>query len=78
MIETKIKEVNPEETFPALYSSENRETIILIKRRIENKFLEGVVVHPKKTFGEYSTSWSADKYKRMGRGSELTIKFMQE
>lgn len=78
MIETKIKEVNTGETFPALYSSENRETIILVKKMMSDGKLEGVVLHPKQTFGEYSMAWSSTKYQRMGRGSELTIKFMQE
>ncbi len=78
MIETKIKEVNASDIFPALYSSENRETIILVKKRTGDKTLEGVVVYPKSAFGEYSMSWSEAKYKRMGRGSELTIKFLQE
>ena len=78
MLETKIKEVNNEETFPALYSSENRATIILVKRKAGQGKLEGVVLHPKTSFGEYSMNWAENKYSRMGRGSELTIKFIQE
>lgn len=77
MIDTKIKEVNSGEIFPALYSSPSRETIILVKKKT-GETLEGVVVHPKNAFGEYSMSWSASKYTRMGKGSELTIKFLQE
>jgi hypothetical protein len=78
MIETKIKEVEKDDVFPALYSSEKRESIILVKQKLADGKLEGVVVHPKNLFGEYSMSWSPLKYKRMGRGSELTIKFTQE
>lgn len=78
MIETKIKEVNEGEKFPALYSTNDRGSIILAKRLINNKTFEGVAVHPKSAFGEYSLSWSLDKYNRMGKGSELTIKFIQE
>lgn len=76
-LETKIKEVKATEQFPALYASDNRETIIVVLRETTNK-LEGVVMHPKQTFGEYSATWSKDKYKRMDRGSELTLKFIQE
>jgi hypothetical protein len=78
MIETKIKEVNPEEIFPALYSDENRASIILVKKKSGQNKLEGVAVYPKNVFGEYSMNWSESKYKRMGRGSELTVKFLQE
>lgn len=77
MIDTKIKEVNSGEVFPALYTSASRETIILVKKK-SGDLLEGVAVHPKNAFGEYSMSWSATKYTRMGKGSELTIKFLQE
>lgn len=78
MIETKIKEVEEKESFPALYCSEKRESVILVKRVLTDGKLEGVVMHPKQTFGEYSMSWSPSKYKRMSIGSELTIKFIQE
>ena len=78
MIDTKIKEVEKDDVFPALYSSEKRESIILIKSKLQDGKLEGVVLHPKQSFGEYSMSWSPAKYKRMGRGSELSIKFIQE
>jgi hypothetical protein len=78
MIETKIKEVDNEDSLPALYSSEKRETIILVKKVLPDGKLEGVVLHPKSAFGEYSMAWSPVKYTRMGRGSELTIKFIQE
>lgn len=76
-LETKIKEVNQENTFPALYSSEKRASIIMVLRETSDK-LEGVVMHPKQSFGEYSMTWSKEKYKRMDRGSELTFKFTQE
>lgn len=78
MIETKIKEVENDEVFPALYSSDKRESIILVKKKLPDGKLEGVVLHPKQSFGEYSMAWSPTKYKRMGRGSELTVKFIQE
>jgi len=76
-LETKIKEVKSKEQFPALFASENRETVILVLRETTNK-LEGVVMHPKSNFGEYSNTWSRDKYKRLDAGSELTFKFIQE
>jgi len=78
MIETKIKEAEEKELFPALYSTEKRESIILVKKALSDGKLEGVVMHPKNAFGEYSMSWSPQKYKRMTAGSELTIKFIQE
>jgi hypothetical protein len=78
MIETKIKEVSEKDIFPALYSSDKRESIILVKSILADGKLEGVVMHPKQSFGEYSMSWSPSKYKRMSAGSELTIKFTQE
>lgn len=78
MIETKIKEVEEREIFPALYSTEKRESIILVKKVFPDGKLEGVVMHPKNAFGEYSMAWSPLKYKRMSTGSELSIKFIQE
>ncbi len=78
MIETKIKEAEEKEVFPALYSSEKRESIILVKRQLPDGKLEGVVMHPRQSFGEYSMNWSQAKYKKMTIGSELTIKFIQE
>lgn len=76
-LETKIKEVKSKEEFPALYSTEDRSSVILIMRETSNK-LEGIVMHPKQTFGEYSMTWSKTKYSRMDKGSELTFKFTQE
>jgi hypothetical protein len=76
-LETKIKEVKSKEEFPALYSTEDRSSVILIMRETSNK-LEGIVMHPKQTFGEYSMTWSKTKYSRMDKGSELTFKFIQE
>jgi hypothetical protein len=78
MIETKIKEAEEKIKFPALYSTEKRESIILVKKEFPDGKLEGVVMHPKNAFGEYSMAWSPVKYKRMSAGSELTIKFIQE
>lgn len=76
-LETKIKEVTQKNEFPALYSSENRSSIIMVLRESNNK-LEGVVMHPKESFGGYSMTWSKTKYTRMDKGSELTFKFTQE
>ncbi len=76
-LETKIKEVKAKDLFPALYSSENRASIIMVLREANNK-LEGVVMHPSASFGEYSMTWSKDKYFRMDKGSELTFRFIQE
>ena len=76
-LQTKIKEVKQEDEFPALYSTNNRASIVLVLREFNNK-LEGVVMHPEKSFGEYSMGWSKSKYSRMDRGSELTFKFIQE
>ena len=76
-IETKIKEIKYENKFPALFTSENRGSIILVTREIGNK-LEGVCLHPKESFGQYSITWSKEKYVRMSAGSELTIRYTQE
>ncbi|MCD0480413.1 hypothetical protein LPB90_18395 [Chryseobacterium sp. LC2016-29] len=76
-IETKIKEVNAVDKLPAIYSSENRAKIIYVTRLLGSK-LEGVCMHPKESFGQYSVTWSAEEFSRMGKGSELTIKFIQE
>lgn len=78
MLETKIKEAPEKDIFPALYTSEKRETIILVKSVLSDGKLEGVVLHPKQSFGEYSMTFSPMKFKRMTIGSELTIKFIQE
>ena len=76
-LETKIKEVKSKDNFPALYSTDNRSSIIMVLREVGNN-LEGVVMHPKQSFGEYSMTWSKSKYIRMDKGSELTFKFTQE
>jgi hypothetical protein len=77
MLETKIKEVKAVDEFPALYSTDNRSLIIMVTRDLGNK-LEGVVMHPKDKFGQYSITWDKEKYKRMDKGSELSFKFIQE
>ena len=46
-LETKIKEVQQKDQFPALFTSENRSSIIMVLRESNNK-LEGVVMHPLK------------------------------
>lgn len=76
-LETKIKEIKELEKLPALYSADKRTSVILVLRE-SNEKLEGVVMHPKETFGEYSATWSKLKYTRMDKGSELTFKFTQE
>lgn len=76
-LETKIKEVKDEDKFPALYTTENRGTILLVARKIGNK-LEGVCLHPKEKFGQFSMTWDKDEYYRMSAGSELTIRYTQE
>ena len=76
-LETKIKEVKQKDEFPALYSTENRQSVILALRESNNK-IEGVVMSPPENFGEYSMTFPKGKYLRMDRGSELTFKFTQE
>jgi hypothetical protein len=76
-LEIKIREVKAKDEFPALYSTENRGSIILVLREVNGK-LEGSVMHPNTSFGEYSMTWDKNKYKRMDKGSELTFKFTQE
>ncbi len=78
MIETKIKEVESKEVFPSLYQQGKREIIILANRQLDDGNYEGIVVHPKSKFGEYSVTFSPTKYSRMSNGSELTMKFIQE
>ena len=78
MLETKIKEVKQEDKLPALYSTEKRESVILVSKILPNGKLEGIAVHPKSVFGSYSVTWSAAQYKRMSSGSEFTLKFIQE
>ncbi len=77
-IETKIKEAKETENFPALYSSDGRASVILVLKDLGNNKLEGVVMHPYRSFGQYSITWSASKYSRMPKGSELSFKFTQE
>ena len=77
-LEIKIREKDEKERFPALYSSENRETIILATGFVGDTNVEGTVLHPKSAFGEYSETWNTKKYSRMSVGSELTFKFIQE
>jgi hypothetical protein len=76
-IETKIKEISAVDRLPAIYSNDNRGKIIYVTRLLGNK-LEGVCLHPKENFGQYSVTWSAEEFSRMGKGSELSIKFIQE
>lgn len=78
MLETKIKEVENGEIFPAIYSTEDRGEVILVKKIISDKAMEGIALLPKSKFGEYSMTWPVAKYKRMGKGSEFTMKFIQE
>lgn len=76
-LEIKVKEVNPEDKLPALYSTQNRAKVILVSRIIGNK-LEGICLVPKENFGQYSVTWSTQEFSRMGRGSEINIRYTQE
>jgi len=79
MIETKIKEATIlKEDFPALYGTDDRGLIFLAIEDLGGGTLAGVVVHPKEKFGQYSATWQKNKYKRFPRGSEYTLKFIQE
>lgn len=78
MIESKIKEVQEKDNFPALYCNEGRAKVILVMRELSTNELEGVVMHPKSMLGEYAMNWSKSEFSRMGKGSELTIKILQE
>lgn len=80
MIETKIKENTspPKAAYPALYCTEDRGIVIIAIEDLGGNTFAGVVVHPKEKFGEYSTTWSKNKYRRLPAGSEYTMKFTQE
>jgi len=78
MIETKIKEVKEQDVFPALFCTDDRSIVILVYEDKNQSNYLGTIIHPKEKFGQFSATWLKSKFRRMPRGSEYTLKFIQE
>lgn len=79
MIETKIKEATQsKDVYPALFCTDDRGLVVVAIEDLGGGNFAGVVVHPKEKFGQYSTTWSKSKFRRMPKDSEFTMKFIQE
>ena len=70
--------------FPCLFANGSKTVIILADSRTSEKTFSGMVIHTEKTssktspLGIYSTGWTYDQYKRLPKGSELTLHITQE
>lgn len=86
-METKV-EINEkkyvDDYFPAVFANANRSIIILADSRTTDRTFSGMVVHAaketaKKTvLGTYSTGWTYEQFKRLPKGTELTLIITQE
>lgn len=69
--------------FPSVFTNKDNTIIILADERTSDKTFSGMIVHSsgnnKKTvLGNYSTGWTYSQFKRLPKGSNLTLTITQE
>lgn len=69
--------------FPCLFSNKDDSIIILADMRTSDRTFSGMIIHSsnkstKGTIGTYSTGWTYEQFKRLPRGTDITIKIKQE
>ena len=69
--------------FPAIFCNANKTVVIIADERTSEKTFSGMIVHAesaaKKTaLGTYSTGWTYEQFKRLPKGSVLTLNITQE
>ena len=82
-IEIKKRKV-VDDYFPCLFANDSESVVILADGRTSAKTFSGMVIYADKTaakksvIGTYSTGWTYEKFKRLPKGSEVTIIITQE
>lgn len=77
-IEIKEKKI-VDDYFPCLFANAAKNIIILADARTSPKTFSGMVIHAdgstakKNATGTYSTGWTYEQFKRLPKGSEVTI-----
>lgn len=79
-----ISEVVAEKDYyPSLFVNNNKKIVILADGRTGDKTFSGMVIHSddsakRYAVGTYSSAWTFEQFKRLQRGSEVTITIKQE
>lgn len=80
----KINEPNKErDYFPSLFANKNNTILILAEERTSEKTFAGMIIHSsgdnkKASLGTYSTGWTYTQFKRLSKGSKITLEITQE
>ena len=83
IVEIKEKK-NVDDYFPCVFTNSSKNIIILADARTSEKTFSGMIIHAgkdtaKKTaLGTYSTGWTYEQFKRLPKGTELTLMITQE
>lgn len=82
-IEIKKRKV-VDDYFPCLFANGSESVVILADGRTSEKTFSGMVIHSDKSaakksaLGTYSTGWTYEQFKRLPKGSEVTILITQD
>ena len=69
--------------FPSLFTNASKSVVILADARTSQKTFSGMVIHAdgtaakKNALGTYSTGWTYEQFKRLPKGSEMTLIIVQ-
>ena len=83
LIEIKEKKVK-DDYFPCLFANNDRSIVILADERTSEKTFSGMVIYTGKEFkkkasiGQYSTGWTYEQFKRLPKGTEITLYLTQD
>lgn len=83
LIEIKEKK-RVDDYFPSIFTNSSNSVVILADGRTSDKTFSGMVVHAGKdaakkyALGIYSTGWTYEQFKRLPKGSEVTLVITQE
>jgi len=83
LIEIKEKKLK-DDYFPCLFANADRSIVILADSRTSEKTFSGMVIYvgkdikKKAQMGLYSTGWTYEQYKRLPKGTEITLCLTQD
>jgi len=83
LIEIKEKKVK-DDYFPCLFANADKSIVILADERTSEKTFSGMVIYigkdvrKKASLGLYSTGWTYEQFKRLPKGTEITLYLTQE
>lgn len=83
IIEIKERKV-VDDYFPCLFANSGKTVVILADSRTSEKTFSGMVIYAdkqaakKNVLGTYSSGWTYEQFKRLPKGSEITLCITQD